>query len=76
MLFGIEVADAFLARYQYHAGGSFSYNPYWDILSLLDMILDKPVVYPGWAAFGVSGLTDELMVERVEKYLLTLLVRI
>lgn len=34
-----------------------------------------PAVYQGWVEFGVMGLTDRLMAERLEVYLNSLLRR-
>jgi hypothetical protein len=53
----------------------FTYDPYWDLLSLIEILIGPPKVYPGWTAFGVTGLTDELMEERLDSYLLSLLKR-
>ncbi|SEQ72727.1 Phosphotransferase enzyme family protein [Virgibacillus subterraneus] len=73
MLYGVETADGFLKAYQQQAGSCFTYNRYWDLLSLTDMLVGPPEVYPGWEAFGVSGLTNEMMKERLDKYVLSLL---
>ncbi len=75
MLFGVSAADAFLAAYERHAGPSFSYDSYWDLLSLIDILFGPPVVYPGWTALGVTGLTDQRMMERLDAYLKSLLNR-
>lgn len=75
LLYDTPTADAFLFAYQRKAGKAFTYNTYWDILSVIDILFGPPEVYPGWKAFGVTGLTDEMMVERLEKYLESLLLR-
>ncbi|MEK4405315.1 aminoglycoside phosphotransferase family protein [Sporosarcina sp. FSL K6-6792] len=69
LLHSVEVADLFLQAYQRHAEPSFSYEPYWDIVSVFDFLDGPPVVYSGWAAFGVTGLTDEMMAARLDQYL-------
>lgn len=74
-LYGISVANDFLAAYQRHAGNSFTYDPYWDLLSLIDTLDGSPVVYPGWKAFGMKGLSDELVRHRLDDYLMSLLDR-
>lgn len=74
-LHGTEVADAFLNAYLRAAGPGFRYHPYWDLLSLVDVLFGPPTVYPGWAAFGVYDLTDRLMAQRLEAYMLSLLGR-
>ncbi|MEK3889149.1 phosphotransferase family protein [Bacillus sp. FSL K6-3431] len=76
LLHGISVADAFLDAYIMHAGDSFQYNPYWDILSVIDILFGTPEVYPGWTALGVTELTDQMMEERLDAYLVSLLKRI
>ncbi|MGZ9584038.1 phosphotransferase family protein [Paenibacillus marinisediminis] len=75
MLYGVETADAFLSAYERLAGSEFCYDPYWDIKSLMDVQFGTPEVYPGWTALGFEGLTDELMKERTDSYMLSLLKR-
>ncbi|WP_142827536.1 phosphotransferase family protein [Planococcus soli] len=74
-LYGTSVANDFLAAYERHAGSSFTYDPYWDLVSLTDTLDGSPVVYPGWKAFGMTGLSNELMRHRLDDYLLNLLDR-
>lgn len=74
-MYGISVANDFLAAYQRHAGSSFTYDPYWDLVSLTDILDGSPVVYPGWKVFGMTGLSNELMRHRLDDYLLSLLDR-
>lgn len=75
MLHGVELADAFLDAYVAEAGAAFRYEPYWDLVSLMDWLPGKPSVYAGWTDLGMTGLTDELMLERYEAYLESLLNR-
>jgi len=75
LLLGVTEADAFLDFYQASAGPSFTYHPYWDLVTLMDFLTGPPQVYPGWTAFGATGLTDELMAQRTEAYLASLLRR-
>ncbi|WP_248925250.1 phosphotransferase family protein [Paenibacillus hamazuiensis] len=74
-LFGVAEADAFLSAYGICAGSAFRYDPYWDLLSLIEALPGPPGVYPGWTALGVTGLTDRLMIERLDAYLKSLLAR-
>ncbi|NOU94671.1 phosphotransferase [Paenibacillus sp. LMG 31456] len=76
MLLGVQSADQFLSAYLSHAGTEFSYSPYWDILSLVDILFGPPTVYQGWTALGVTGLTDTLMVERIDRYMASLVERV
>lgn len=73
LLYDVPTADGFLSAYQRHAGLTFTYDPYWDLLSLIEVLFGPPKVYPGWTALGVTGLTDELMKERLDTYLGSLL---
>lgn len=76
LLYDVATADNFLEAYQEHAGEPFIYDPYWDLLSLIDVLFGSPEVYPGWAAFGVTGLTDQMMEERMDAYAVSLLKRV
>lgn len=72
-MYGLGAADAFKAAYQRRTG--HIQNPYWDLLSLVDLLNgdQPPTVYPGWPAFGLTSLTDELIRTRLDGYLLSLL---
>lgn len=74
-LYGVSTADRFLETYRRAAGENFVYHPYWDLQALTDGLSGPPAVYPGWQAFGMTGLTDELMRHRLDEYLLSLLSR-
>ncbi|MFC5467493.1 phosphotransferase family protein [Cohnella suwonensis] len=76
-LHGVGAADEFLDRYREHAGVTFAYDPYWDLLTLIDYAYgEPPEVYGGWTALGVTGLTNELVAERLDDYLESLLERV
>jgi aminoglycoside phosphotransferase (APT) family kinase protein len=72
-LYGVEIADKFLIAYQKYTGSSFVYDLYWDIVSLTDILFGPPTVYSGWEAFGVTDLTDQIIRNRLELYLQSLL---
>ena len=76
LLHSTEVADLFLKAYEEHGGISYTYDPYWDIVSVFDFLDGAPVVYPGWEAFGLTGLTDEMMKLRLDNYMESLLKKI
>lgn len=76
MLYDVETADQFLEAYQYQAGKNFKYDPYWDLVSVIDVLFGSPEVYPGWAAFGVTGLTNKMMEERMDRYVNSLVKRV
>jgi aminoglycoside phosphotransferase (APT) family kinase protein len=75
-LYDVRAADEFLSHYRSYAGASFIYEPYWDLVSLIDYAYWPPEVYKGWTALGMAGLTTELMVERLDDYLISLLNRV
>jgi aminoglycoside phosphotransferase (APT) family kinase protein len=75
-LHNVQTADDFLASYRDHAGASFTYDPYWDLVTLIDFAYWQPEIYGGWTALGVTGLTIEMMIERLDYYLISLLNRI
>ncbi|WP_028775550.1 phosphotransferase family protein [Shimazuella kribbensis] len=75
-LHGVKTANIFLEAYQNHAGHDFVYDPYWDILSVLDILFGPPMVFSGWKALGVTNLTDAQMAERLDEYILSLIKRI
>ena len=72
-MYGVQAADAFLDAYAQRTG--HVQDRYWDALGLLDFtgVIPVPGVYPGWPAFGLTGLTDELIRERLDDYLTSLL---
>lgn len=72
-LHGVEAADLFLASYLRYAGDSFVYDPYWDLISLVDYVYWGPEVYSGWVDLGFTSLTDELVKRRLDDYLNSLL---
>lgn len=72
-LYGIAFADAFLTAYQTYGGSEFTYDPYWDLVSLVDG--GPPEVYPGWPVFGVNNLTNDVIVERTDQYVISLMNR-
>lgn len=68
LLHDVETADAFLQAYESLSEGKFIYDAYWDLVSVFDFLLGPLQVYPGWLAFGMTGLTDKLMEERMDTY--------
>lgn len=74
LLHGVAAADGFLDAYLEFAGKAFRYDPYWDLLSVVDT--EQPRVYRGWTDLGVTGLTVRLMEERLDAYLASLMERV
>jgi aminoglycoside phosphotransferase (APT) family kinase protein len=75
-LHDVRTSDDFLTSYRNHAGKSFTYDPYWDLVTLIDFAFWPPEVYGGWTALGMTGLTKEMMIERLDCYLISLLNRV
>ncbi|MFC6226394.1 phosphotransferase family protein [Paenibacillus allorhizosphaerae] len=75
-LYDVQTADQFLSSYQKYAGDSFVYDPYWDLVTLIDFAYWPPEVYKGWTDLGKIGLTTEIVAECLDQYLLSILKRI
>lgn len=75
-LHGVAAADEFLCAYETAAGAGFAYDPYWDLIALVEVLPGPPDVYSGWVAHGVSHLHDQLMRARVDEYLSGILARL
>lgn len=73
-MYGQEIADDFLTAYLRHEGTW--YHPYFDLRALADMLdgtKAAPGIYPPWATFGLSELSESLILARLETYLVDLL---
>ncbi|MDQ1910124.1 aminoglycoside phosphotransferase family protein [Paenibacillus sp. GD4] len=73
LLFGPETAGAFLSAYRRLAGDDFDYQPYWELVSILEFLPGPPEVYSGWTACGVTHLTPAMMRDRLECHLAAVL---
>ncbi|MNN57723.1 hypothetical protein D3C81_1727220 [compost metagenome] len=75
-LYGLQAADDFLSAYLKASGGSCeAANPYWDMLSLIEILPGPPEVYKGWTDLGYDDLSPELIAERLDEYAESLLNR-
>ena len=72
-LHGLEAAEGFLSAYQAAAGCAFVYDPYWDLRGIVEFLPEPPSVYPGWPAHGFVHLTPEIVRDRLENYLVSIL---
>jgi len=73
-LFGVDAADTFLNYYKTFASGTFSYDPYWDLVAYFDFVYPgPPEVYEGWKDFGWHDLSDAIITERLETYFVSLI---
>jgi len=74
-MYGVGAAEEFLGCYQERAGTRFAHEPFWDLIALIELLPGPPGVYPGWPAFGLKGLDDATVGERVDEYLSSLMRR-
>jgi aminoglycoside phosphotransferase (APT) family kinase protein len=75
-LHGVAVADEFLTAYTAAAGRDFQYDPYWDLMSVVELLPGPPSMYEGWRASGFPNITDAVMRERVDLYVASVVARI
>jgi aminoglycoside phosphotransferase (APT) family kinase protein len=75
-LHGLSVADDFLAAYIAGAGSEFEYDPYWDLMSVVELLPGPPSMYEGWRAGGVGIISNALMRERVDLYVASVVARL
>lgn len=69
MMYGLDAADLFLKYYE-NSDRNFQYNYYWDLEALGNVYSDeKPQVYEGWPAFGLTNITEKIMIERMDQML-------
>ena len=74
-MYGPAAADEFLTAYRVAADG-FTYEPYWDVDSLLDMCLAGPSYYPPWQEFGLGAIPPQVLRQRADAYLESVMKRI
>ena len=74
-MFDLSAADRFLDAYIEVADG-FEYDPYWDVDSLLDVCIPQPTFYPPWQEFGLDIITSEVLKQRVDAYLESVMMRL
>lgn len=68
MMYGTNSADYFLGLYRaYHP--HFTYNEYWDIVALMDVLTDPIEVYEGWKHFGLIDITEDGLKEKMDTYM-------
>jgi aminoglycoside phosphotransferase (APT) family kinase protein len=75
-LHGVSVADDFLAAYIKAAGSDFEYDPYWDLMSVVELLPGPPSMYQGWRASGVPNISNAVMRERVDLYVASVVARL
>jgi aminoglycoside phosphotransferase (APT) family kinase protein len=75
-LYSVEVADEFLDAYVAIAGSDFTYDPFWDLMSVVEMLPGPPTMYGGWRAEGFPSISDDVMRERVDRYVASVVARL
>lgn len=75
-LHGVSVADDFLAAYIEAAGKEFVYDPYWDLMSVVELLPGPPSMYEGWRAGGVANFSNAVMRARVDLYVASVVARL
>ena len=75
-LHSVAVADDFLAAYIAAAGSGFRYDPYWDVMSVVEMLPGPPSMYEGWRAGGVANISSAIIRERVDAYVASVVERL
>jgi aminoglycoside phosphotransferase (APT) family kinase protein len=75
-LHGVSVADEFLMAYIAEAGSEFHYDPYWDLMSVVELLPGPPSMYEGWRARGFPAISNALMRERVDDYVKSVVARL
>jgi hypothetical protein len=76
ILHGVRAADDFLAAYIRCAGSDFEYDPYWDLMTLVELLPGPPGMYEGWLAMGVRLIPRATIVERVDAYVASVVARL
>lgn len=68
MIYGQETADSFLNAYLKH-DSQMMYHPYWDLEASGNVFTEElPQIYGGWSALGISHLTTESMINRMDGF--------
>ncbi len=75
-LHGPEVAERFLQTYASLAPRTIELDPYWDLLSLVEVLPGPDIVYAGWTKLGVRGLTTRIVRDRLDAYAADLMAKL
>ena len=69
LMYGMDAADRFLRAYEGNRE-DYAHDSYWDIDDALGM-LPNTEPYTPWSTFGLSGLSSELVQDRLQRFLLS-----
>ncbi|MFL5508998.1 MAG: aminoglycoside phosphotransferase family protein [Gemmatimonadaceae bacterium] len=75
-LHGVAMADEFLEEYINTAGSNFEYDPYWDLMSVVELLPGPPSMYDAWRIAGYPSISNALMRERVDAYVGSVVARL
>ena len=75
-LYSVEMADEFLVAYADVAGSQFTYDPYWDLMTVVELLPGPPKMYGGWKAEGFPLISDDVMRNRVDRYVKSVVSRL
>jgi aminoglycoside phosphotransferase (APT) family kinase protein len=75
-LHGVTIADDFLNAYVECAGNNFEYDPYWDLMSVVELLPGPPTMYEGWSLAGFPRITNTVIRERVDAYIASVVARL
>ncbi len=74
-LHGIAAADQFLAYYSSLAGTTFQYDPFWDLMAVIECLPGPPGNYQGWTAHGMPFKLRSALIETLDAFLLSVMNR-
>ncbi len=63
LMYGMQAADGFRDAYQ-QLNPRWLYQPYWDLDAAFGA-MPNPKVYPPWETFGLTGLNEQIIRERL-----------
>ncbi len=75
-LYSVEVADEFLEAYKKAAGADFTYDPYWDLMSVVELLPGPITMYGGWVAEGFPFISTDVLAERADRYVASVIASI
>jgi aminoglycoside phosphotransferase (APT) family kinase protein len=75
-LHSVAIADKFLQAYLDSAGADFEYDPYWDLMSVVELLPGPPAMYDGWRIAGHPNIANAVMRERVDTYVVSVVGRL
>ena len=76
LLYGLSAAEEFLQEYRKCGDLYGDFDPYWDLLAVIETLPGPLVFYPPWGQFGMQTLPQTELICRLEKYLSLILERL